>query len=100
MLVAIGLLLVTLLFVLYKFISYRLVHHPLAGFPGPKSVAATRWVEFYHDVVRGGKFIWEIEKMHQRYGMCFFPFQFASSSFMSNQLTTHLCRANHPRQSQ
>ncbi|KAL4783362.1 cytochrome P450 [Aspergillus varians] len=47
---------------------YRLYLHPLSKFPGPKLTAATGLYEVYHDVVRGGKFLWEIEKMHQKYG--------------------------------
>ncbi|PKY05004.1 benzoate 4-monooxygenase cytochrome P450 [Aspergillus campestris IBT 28561] len=47
---------------------YRLYFHPLAGIPGPKLTAATHLVEFYHNVVRRGMFIWEIEKMHKQYG--------------------------------
>ena len=56
--------------VLYLFglVIYRLWFHPLAKFPGPKLAAATLWVEFYHDVVRSGMYIWEIEKMHKKYG--------------------------------
>ena len=47
---------------------YRLYLHPLRHFPGPKFAAITHGYEFYHDVVRHGMYIWEIEKMHQEYG--------------------------------
>ncbi|KAL2859085.1 cytochrome P450 [Aspergillus pseudodeflectus] len=47
---------------------YRLYFHPLARFPGPRLTAATSLNEIYHDVFRGGKFLWEIEKMHEKYG--------------------------------
>lgn len=47
---------------------YRLYLHPLRHFPGPKLAAITHGCEFYHDVVRHGMYIWEIEKMHQQYG--------------------------------
>ncbi|KAL4914495.1 cytochrome P450 [Aspergillus aurantiobrunneus] len=47
---------------------YRLYFHPLSKFPGPKLTAATGLYEIYHDVIRGGKFLWQIEKMHQKYG--------------------------------
>ncbi|KAL4744321.1 hypothetical protein BDW72DRAFT_212832 [Aspergillus terricola var. indicus] len=60
-------LLLTISFYLTRTI-YRLFFHPLAGFPGPKITAATGLYEFYHDVVRGGKFLWEIEQMHRVYG--------------------------------
>ncbi|PYH94159.1 benzoate 4-monooxygenase cytochrome P450 [Aspergillus ellipticus CBS 707.79] len=47
---------------------YRLYFHPLSKIPGPKLTAITHLYEFYHDVIRRGKFLWEIERMHQRYG--------------------------------
>lgn len=47
---------------------YRLYLSPLAKFPGPKLVALTTWPEFYYDVVKQGTYIWEVEKMHQKYG--------------------------------
>lgn len=47
---------------------YRLYFHPLSGFPGPKLAALTSAYEFYYDVVQHGMYIWEIEKMHQKYG--------------------------------
>lgn len=47
---------------------YRIYFHPLRRFPGPKLAAITHGYEFYHDVLRGGMYIWEIERMHKRYG--------------------------------
>lgn len=47
---------------------YYLYFSQLTGFPGPKIAAATGWYEFYHDYWRNGKYIFEIEKMHQKYG--------------------------------
>lgn len=47
---------------------YRLFLHPLSAIPGPKLAAITHLHEFYHDAIRGGMFIWEIEKMHRNYG--------------------------------
>lgn len=48
--------------------TYRLYLHPLSKIPGPKLAAISHLYEFYYDVVRGGTFIWEVEKMHRQYG--------------------------------
>lgn len=53
---------------------YRLYLSPLAQFPGPKFAALTQWYEFYYDVVRPGQFIFQIQKIHKRYGMLLRPF--------------------------
>ncbi|KAI9727459.1 MAG: hypothetical protein M1828_006401 [Chrysothrix sp. TS-e1954] len=47
---------------------YRLYLSPLAKFPGRKMSILTLWYEFYYQAIKGGKFIWEVEKMHQEYG--------------------------------
>lgn len=47
---------------------FRLVLSPVAGFPGPKIAAVTGWYEFYYDFFLKGKYLYEIEKMHDRYG--------------------------------
>lgn len=59
------------IFIVYSvvLITYRLFFSPIAKFPGPKIAAATSWYEFYYDVLRPGMYIFEIEKMHQKYGM-------------------------------
>lgn len=64
-----------LLYYLFAFIFYRLLKvvynlyfHPLSQFPGPKLAAATHAFEFYWSIVRDGEFIWEIERMHNKYG--------------------------------
>lgn len=59
----------TVLYILLRSI-YRLYFHPLAKFPGPKLAALTHAYEFYYDGIKGGKFIWEIQRMHQQYGQC------------------------------
>ena len=48
---------------------YRLFFDPLSKFPGPKLAAASLWYEFYYDVVKKGRYTWEIANMHDKYGM-------------------------------
>ena len=47
---------------------YRLYFSPIAKFPGPKLAALTLWYEFYYDVIKKGRYAWEIKKMHEKYG--------------------------------
>ncbi|PKY00826.1 cytochrome P450 [Aspergillus campestris IBT 28561] len=47
---------------------YRLYFHPLRKFPGPRLAALTSLYEFYYNVIRSGKFLFEIERMHEQYG--------------------------------
>ncbi|CZR70208.1 related to cytochrome P450 CYP3/CYP5/CYP6/CYP9 subfamilies [Phialocephala subalpina] len=47
---------------------YRLYFSPLAKFPGPKLAALSQWYEFYYDVYLGGKFVFQIQKLHKQYG--------------------------------
>ena len=56
-----------LLYYLGLFI-YRLTFDRLAKFPGPKLAAATSWYEFYYDWWCEGQYVFEIEKMHKKYG--------------------------------
>ena len=53
--------------IFYKII-YKIYLHPLSHIPGSKIATCSFLYEFYHDVLRGGMYMWEIEKMHQKYG--------------------------------
>lgn len=48
---------------------YRIFFSPISNVPGSKLAAATGWVETYHDVLRGGQFIFKIQEWHEKYGM-------------------------------
>ncbi|KAH7407097.1 putative P450 monooxygenase [Phaeosphaeria sp. MPI-PUGE-AT-0046c] len=64
----IGLAVTTLCVYIAGLAIYRLYIHPLAKFPGPKLAALTLWYEFYHDVVRGGQYVFKIDELHKQYG--------------------------------
>lgn len=53
-------------------VIHRLYFHPLSRFPGPRIAAATHLYEAYWDYCRKGQYLFEIERMHQKYGeYCF-----------------------------
>lgn len=47
---------------------WRLYLSPITKFPCRKLAALTFWYEFYYDVVKGGVYVYEIEKMHKELG--------------------------------
>lgn len=72
---------------------YRIYLSPLAKFPGPKLAALTLWYEFYYDVIKRGKFTWEIQRMHQKYGKSALYLSFAY--LLSDNLKALLCALIH-----
>lgn len=75
--VALGLFAVLCLVRFVWLVIYRLFFSPLAKFPGSKLAAATGWYEFYWEWVHKGKYIFQIEKMHEKYGEEFHTDHFA-----------------------
>ncbi|PGH11422.1 hypothetical protein AJ79_04923 [Helicocarpus griseus UAMH5409] len=47
---------------------YRLYLSPLARFPGPKLAALSRWYEAYYDIILGGQYYRNVDKLHDMYG--------------------------------
>ncbi|PGH10574.1 hypothetical protein AJ79_05396 [Helicocarpus griseus UAMH5409] len=47
---------------------YRLYWSSIAHFPGPKLAALTGLYEIWFDIVCGGQFTFQIEKLHKKYG--------------------------------
>ncbi|KAI2783538.1 cytochrome P450 [Daldinia loculata] len=65
-----------MLVLVFSWIAYQFVRalwnispfHPLSRIPGPRLAAATYLPEFYHDVVKFGRYTHEIGRMHEIYG--------------------------------
>ncbi|KAF2678009.1 cytochrome P450 CYP551C1, partial [Lentithecium fluviatile CBS 122367] len=49
-------------------VTYRLFFSPLSKFPGPKLAAATSLYESYFNFIKNGKYVFEIERLHDIYG--------------------------------
>ncbi len=58
---------VTVFYLIYVAV-YRLYFSPIAKFPGPRLAALTFGYEFYYDVVKSGRYTWQIGKLHEQYG--------------------------------
>ena len=56
-----------ILYLIYG-VTYWLYLSPISKFPGRKLAALILWYEFYYDVIKRGSYIWEIKKMHEKYG--------------------------------
>lgn len=52
-------------------VIYRIKYHPLAKFPGPKIAAATHLYEIAWDYFGYGAYLYEVQRMHERYGMSY-----------------------------
>jgi hypothetical protein len=69
----------TVFTLLALWVGYRLLcalynispFHPLAHIPGRKLAAASEWYQTYYDLVKGGRYCWEIRDMHAQYGIIF-----------------------------
>lgn len=68
-------------YVSFKWI-YRLYFHPLADFPGPRLAAISHWYEGYYDIVKKGRYTFEIGKLHEKYGWSY-PFSCTPSCITS-----------------
>ncbi|KAF1818121.1 cytochrome P450 monooxygenase [Dissoconium aciculare CBS 342.82] len=66
--VAPSVLAVSVVLYLISLLVYRWYLHPLAGIPGPKIAAATGLVEMWYDIVRGGQYVFQLERWHAEYG--------------------------------
>lgn len=65
-------------------VVYRLFLSPLAKFPGPKLAALTRKYEFYYEAIRNYEYLFEIKRMHNKYGtFTADPRAFSSPEFIS-----------------
>ena len=49
-------------------ILYRIYVHPLAGVPGPFWAKITSFYGFYFNMVRGGTYYREVERLHGKHG--------------------------------
>ncbi|THU89354.1 cytochrome P450 [Dendrothele bispora CBS 962.96] len=49
-------------------VVYRLLFHPLRRFPGPWLAAATDYYAEYYDLLKRGQFLFQIQKLHLKYG--------------------------------
>lgn len=49
-------------------LAYNVYAHPLAKIPGPKLAAMSKLYELWHDLGRKGRYVFEIERMHAKYG--------------------------------
>jgi hypothetical protein len=71
-LVGLGLVVVYVLY-LAGLLAHRLYLSPLAKFPGPKLAALTRWYEAYYEIVLSGQYSFQIDHLHDVYGMPVLP---------------------------
>lgn len=62
-------------------VIYRLKFHPLAKFPGPKIAAATYLYEIAWDYFGNGAYLFECERLHEKYG---------EYSFQTSTVCNHL----------
>lgn len=49
-------------------VVYRLILHPLSNFPGPQLAAASSLYRIYHEMIRDGEWLAQVEHLHTKYG--------------------------------
>src|SRR6186713_68581 len=57
----------TVVYLIYDVVQ-KLFLCPIAKVPGPKLAALTRAYEAYFDLVENGRFPWQIDALHEKYG--------------------------------
>jgi hypothetical protein len=70
----VGVALLSVVIYCFSLAIHRLYLSPLSAYPGPKLAGLTLWYEFYYDVIKRGKFAWEIKRMHEVYGSTHYHF--------------------------
>ena len=75
-------------------VVHRLFFSPLAGFPGSKVAASTHFYEFYYDWWCHGRYIYEIEKMHEKYGVYMNSNRIRECKLKYESLTGPIVRVN------
>jgi hypothetical protein len=85
---------IAFLLLLITHVIYQLHFHPLSKFPGPKLAALTTWYEGYYDIIKKGRFTFELGDLHDKYGESSLP---RKTTFY---VTLTILGPNHPHRTQ